>query len=359
MLSRRSGRGSTLMTPLATLTSPPPSSTSTSSPRRPTSSSPVATPPTAVVLPPRPKVPLTGREVEEHAMRSTVAWMRRWESGDPTARPPPPLLSRDKREDGALARAYAACGEITADYAKTFYLGTKLMTPEKARAIWAIYVWCRRTDELVDGPNAPRMTPAALDRWEERLEAAWRGKPYDVLDAALSDTVAAFPVDIQPFRDMVRVSFLCVGGGIGSVGFLLSPSSPPPLPLLHFSSSSTSPPPPLLLLLQPKVLLSRAKMDKHLLCLVRRIGDDGPPSLFMQKSLDQPPAFFSKAMPTHFFTTHNLSSLATFASFLSSFVAGRPVWISSGSLSCFSGREEEKRAEEEKRSYFSTSFFCF
>ena len=22
------------------------------------------------------------------------------------------------------------------------------------RAIWAIYVWCRRTDELVDGPNA-------------------------------------------------------------------------------------------------------------------------------------------------------------------------------------------------------------
>ena len=137
-------------------------------------------------------------------MASTVAWMRRWESGDPSARPPFPRLSADKGEEGALARAYAACGEITADYAKTFYLGTKLMTPEKARAIWAIYVWCRRTDELVDGPNAPRMTPAALDRWEERLESAWKGRPYDVLDAALSDTVAAFPVDIQPFRDMVR-----------------------------------------------------------------------------------------------------------------------------------------------------------
>jgi len=139
-------------------------------------------------------------------MRCTVDWMRRWEAGDPTARPPRPRLPRE----GALEEAYAACGVITADYAKTFYLGTKLMTPEKARAIWAIYVWCRRTDELVDGPNAPRMTPAALDRWEERLEAAWRGKPYDVLDAALSDTVAAFPVDIQPFRDMVRLIFLRV-----------------------------------------------------------------------------------------------------------------------------------------------------
>jgi len=48
---------------------------------------------------------------------------------------------------------------VTAEYAKTFYLGTKLMTPEKARAVWAIYVWCRRTDELVDGPNASHITP--------------------------------------------------------------------------------------------------------------------------------------------------------------------------------------------------------
>ena len=43
----------------------------------------------------------------------------------------------------------------------------------------------------------------ALDRWEERLEMIWEGKPYDILDAALADTVARFPVHIQPFRDMI------------------------------------------------------------------------------------------------------------------------------------------------------------
>ena len=43
----------------------------------------------------------------------------------------------------------------------------------------------------------------ALDRWEERLENIWEGKPYDILDAALADTVARFPVHIQPFRDMI------------------------------------------------------------------------------------------------------------------------------------------------------------
>jgi phytoene synthase len=62
--------------------------------------------------------------------------------------------------------------------------------------VW-IAVWCRRTDELVDGPNASRITPTALDRWEDRLEDIFRGQPYDMLDAALADTVSKFPVDIQ------------------------------------------------------------------------------------------------------------------------------------------------------------------
>uniref|UniRef100_M1BE33 15-cis-phytoene synthase n=1 Tax=Solanum tuberosum TaxID=4113 RepID=M1BE33_SOLTU len=88
---------------------------------------------------------------------------------------------------GLLSEAYDRCGEVCAEYAKTFYL-----------------VWCRRTDELVDGPNASHITPQALDRWEARLEDIFNGRPFDMLDAALSDTVSKFPVDIQPFRDMVE-----------------------------------------------------------------------------------------------------------------------------------------------------------
>ncbi|KAL9261750.1 Phytoene synthase, chloroplastic-like protein [Drosera capensis] len=105
---------------------------------------------------------------------------------------------------GLLSEAYDRCGEVCAEYAKTFYLGTMLMTPERRRAIWAIYVWCRRTDELVDGPNASHITPTALDRWESRLEDLFQGRPFDMLDAALSDTVAKFPIDIQPFKDMIE-----------------------------------------------------------------------------------------------------------------------------------------------------------
>ena len=35
-----------------------------------------------------------------------------------------------------MEEAYNLCAKITEEYAKTFYLGTKLMPREKARAIW-------------------------------------------------------------------------------------------------------------------------------------------------------------------------------------------------------------------------------
>ncbi|KAK1284820.1 hypothetical protein QJS10_CPB21g01169 [Acorus calamus] len=103
-----------------------------------------------------------------------------------------------------LNEAYDRCREVCAEYAKTFYLGTLLMTPERQRAVWAIYVWCRRTDELVDGPNASYINSTALDRWEKRLTDLFEGRPFDMYDAALSDTVSKFPVDIQPFKDMIE-----------------------------------------------------------------------------------------------------------------------------------------------------------
>lgn len=104
----------------------------------------------------------------------------------------------------SLETAYERCRQITAEYAKTFYLGTLLMAPEKRRAIWAIYVWCRRTDELVDGPQAATTTFETLDAWERQTEAVFRGEPQDDLDLALADTLARFPMDIQPYRDMIE-----------------------------------------------------------------------------------------------------------------------------------------------------------
>ncbi|BAY45054.1 phytoene synthase [Kalymmatonema gypsitolerans NIES-4073] len=103
----------------------------------------------------------------------------------------------------SVENAYECCRQVTAKHAKTFYLGTLLMPPAKRRAIWAIYAWCRRTDDLVDQYQAKPTTLSTLAAWEEDLEAIFAGKPKDEPDLALADTLAHFPLDIQPFRDMI------------------------------------------------------------------------------------------------------------------------------------------------------------
>ncbi|KAI8536621.1 hypothetical protein RHMOL_Rhmol10G0271900 [Rhododendron molle] len=128
-----------------------------------------------------------------------------------------------------LSEAYDRCGEVCAENAADdsgeakSYMGNicQFIYPNDVYCMMSIAkislfdflflvvvlvhkVWCRRTDELVDGPNASHITPKALDRWESRLEDIFRGRPFDMLDAALSDTVTRFPVDIQPFKDMIE-----------------------------------------------------------------------------------------------------------------------------------------------------------
>jgi phytoene synthase len=103
----------------------------------------------------------------------------------------------------SVDESYKLCQELTAKYAKTFYLGTLLMSPAKRQSVWAIYAWCRRTDELVDGPGAARTTPETLEQWEKQLDSIFAGHPLDNYDVALVDTLQQFPLDIQPFRDMI------------------------------------------------------------------------------------------------------------------------------------------------------------
>ncbi len=103
----------------------------------------------------------------------------------------------------SLSESYELCRQITAHYAKTFYLGTLLLPLEKRKAVWAIYAWCRRTDELVDGLNATNTTLDTLRNWEQQLELTFMGQPSSPTDIALADAVQKFPIPIQPFQDMI------------------------------------------------------------------------------------------------------------------------------------------------------------
>ncbi len=121
--------------------------------------------------------------------------------------------------DRLLARAYEESGIVTSAFAKTFYLGTQVLPESAMKAIWAVYVWCRRTDEIVDAPRPDAADPneemlTDLSEWEIRLERLFdRGEVIDVLDLPLLDCKVKYPsLPITPFSDMIRGMLMDIPG---------------------------------------------------------------------------------------------------------------------------------------------------
>jgi len=112
-----------------------------------------------------------------------------------------------KNSISQLDKAYEICRKETQQWAKTFYLGTLLLPPEKRKAIWAIYVWCRRTDEIMDSQEASTKSQDELsdnlDSWEENIKNVFKGKIKTKLDSVLLDTIEKYPQSIQPYLDMI------------------------------------------------------------------------------------------------------------------------------------------------------------
>ena len=112
-----------------------------------------------------------------------------------------------KNSISQLDKAYEICRKETQKWAKTFYLGTLLLPQEKRKAIWAIYVWCRRTDEIMDSAEASTKSQDELsddlDEWEENTKNVFKGNIKSELDSVLLDTIEKYPQSIQPYLDMI------------------------------------------------------------------------------------------------------------------------------------------------------------
>jgi len=112
-----------------------------------------------------------------------------------------------KNSISQLDQAYEICRKETQQWAKTFYLGTLLLPQEKRKAIWAIYVWCRRTDEIMDSVEASTKSQDELsdnlDEWEENTKNVFKGNIKSELDSVLLDTIERYPQSIQPYLDMI------------------------------------------------------------------------------------------------------------------------------------------------------------
>lgn len=126
------------------------------------------------------------------------------------------LSSSDFNRNDALKIAYDRCEQVTKTFSKTFYTGSMLMRPDARKHVWAIYAWCRRTDDLVDAPRPLASTESLtteLKDWEDRLDGIWRGEAVDLIDLAMVDSVQKFPLmSVQPYKDMILGMLMDVPG---------------------------------------------------------------------------------------------------------------------------------------------------
>ncbi|MCU0625908.1 MAG: phytoene/squalene synthase family protein [Gemmatimonadaceae bacterium] len=88
------------------------------------------------------------------------------------------------------------CERIVREHARTFHLASAFLPPEKRRAAYALYAFCRVADDIVDRADQARLHDADDDSSVARELAAHEAKLADALAGRPSDPV---------FRELWRV----------------------------------------------------------------------------------------------------------------------------------------------------------
>ena len=103
-----------------------------------------------------------------------------------------------------LDEAYAHCERLAKAHYENFTVGS-LLLPRSARPyFYAVYAFCRQTDDLGDEASGDRL--AQLDEWEEALAQAYDGQPSHPIMVALQDTIRRFDIPDTPFRKLIQAN---------------------------------------------------------------------------------------------------------------------------------------------------------
>lgn len=92
------------------------------------------------------------------------------------------------------ADAYRACAEIARASGTSFYRGMRLLPKPKRDALFAIYAFARRVDDIADDERDLAQLEALRD-WRERLD--------DPVFAALDDACTRYPIPLDALVDLI------------------------------------------------------------------------------------------------------------------------------------------------------------
>jgi phytoene synthase len=97
-----------------------------------------------------------------------------------------------------LADAYRACAEIARGSGTSFYRGMRLLPQPRRDALFAVYAFARRVDDIADGDLDSSAKLAALAELRDAF-----GASDDPVFVALADVCATYPMPMDAFEDLI------------------------------------------------------------------------------------------------------------------------------------------------------------
>ena len=103
-----------------------------------------------------------------------------------------------------VREAYNHCEQLARTHYENFTVGSWLLPHALRRHLFAVYAFCRRTDDL--GDEAPGDRLALLNDWEAELSRCYGGQPTDPVMVALQDTIQRFDIPAEPFTRLIEAN---------------------------------------------------------------------------------------------------------------------------------------------------------
>ena len=102
----------------------------------------------------------------------------------------------------SLDADYERCAQITRRSRSSFYYAFILLPPERRRALYAVYAFCRFIDDIADDESI-REPAMLLKRWREELDRVYAGAPTRALSRALADSARRFAIPRELFEEII------------------------------------------------------------------------------------------------------------------------------------------------------------
>ncbi|QHE51973.1 phytoene/squalene synthase family protein [Pontibacillus sp. HMF3514] len=102
-----------------------------------------------------------------------------------------------------IEHAYQHCKSIIDTHSKTFSKAFSMLPRQQKKAVWAVYAFCRRVDDIVDEGDAPREELDAFERDFHSFLREGELPSNDLMWVALDDVFSEFEMDSTPFQEMI------------------------------------------------------------------------------------------------------------------------------------------------------------